>query len=191
MASSVYAAGEGDGDGIPWDKPLNLVYILNAPAVVRINCWKDVGLELGVEKHVLDRIDRDCRGLTNDCKREMFNYWLNNDFQPSWEKVSHAVKEVRRRLDGTSHQLSSTCASTTVNVFGKHLSFIPSSPYSYSVCLHYLISCSICKYGEGGAWFTQTSPKCSDVLTLFTYHLLVLDIHSTTKGLVIHRPNTH
>ena len=49
-------------NGIPWDQPVNLVNILNAPAVVRTNYWKEVGLELGVEKHVLDKIDKDCRG---------------------------------------------------------------------------------------------------------------------------------
>lgn len=120
------ASSAGEGDGIPWDKPLNLVNILNVPAVVRTNSWEDVGLELGVEKHVLDRIERNCRGRTNDCKREMFDYWLKNDFQPSWEKVSRAVNTAKRRLDGASPQLSSTCASTT-NVFGKPLGFIPSS----------------------------------------------------------------
>ena len=119
MANPVYAAGEGDGDGILWDEPLNLVNILNAPAVVRTNYWEDVGLELGVEKHVLDRIDKDYRGRTNDCKREMFDYWLRNGLHNSWEKVSRAVNTVRRRLDGTSHQLSSTQASTTVDVLGK------------------------------------------------------------------------
>ena len=121
------ASSAGEGDGIRWDEPLNLQNILNVPAVVRTNDWEDVGLELGVEKYVLDRIERDCRGRTNDCKREMFSYWLRNDLQPSWEKVSHAVNTVRRRLDGTSHQLSSTRTSTTVNVLGKPLSFIPSS----------------------------------------------------------------
>ena len=121
MASYVDAAREGDGGGIPWDEPLELVNILNAPAVVRTNEWKDVGLELGVEKYVLDRIDRDWRGLINDCKREMFDYWLKNGFQPSWDKVSRAVNTARRRLDGASHQLSSTVSTTTADVLGKPL----------------------------------------------------------------------
>ena len=120
MASPVYAAGGGDGDGIPWDEPLQLRNILNVPAVVRTNDWKEVGLELGIEKYVLDRIDRDCRGLINDCKREMFDYWLRNDLiHKSWEKVSRAVNTAKSRLDGASHKLSSTQASTTVDVLGK------------------------------------------------------------------------
>ena len=99
----VYAAREGeDGDGIPQDEPLELVNILNSPAVVRINEWKDVGLELGVEEHVLDRIDIDCRGRTNDCKREMFSYWLEDDLQASWEKVSGAVKRARKRVEAAT-----------------------------------------------------------------------------------------
>ena len=89
-----------DGDGIPWDQPLELVNILNVPAVVRIKKWKDLGLELGVKEYVLDRIDRDCRGRTNDCKREMFNHWLKNELQPSWEIVSHALKRARKMLEG-------------------------------------------------------------------------------------------
>ena len=121
------ASSAGEGDGIPWDEPLKLVDILNLPAVVMTYSWKEVGLKLGLEKYELDRIDRDCRGQTIDCKREMFDYWLRIDPQPSWEKVSCALNTVRRRLDGTSHQLSSTCASTTVNVLGKSLSFILSS----------------------------------------------------------------
>ena len=91
---------EGDDGDIPWDQPLELRNILNAPAVVRTNAWKDVGLELGVEEHELDRIGRDCRGLINDCKREMFSYWLKNDLQTSWEKVSGAVRKVKKRLEG-------------------------------------------------------------------------------------------
>ena len=91
--------GEDDGD-IPWDEPLELKNILNTPAVVRTNDWKDVGLELGVEKHVLDRIYKECLGQINDCKREMFSYWLKNDLQKSWGKVSLAVNTVRKREEG-------------------------------------------------------------------------------------------
>ena len=59
---------------IPWDQPLELRNILNAPAVVRTNDWKDVGFQLGVEEHELERIDIECRGKINKCKREMFGY---------------------------------------------------------------------------------------------------------------------
>ena len=82
---------------IPWDQSLELGNVLNAPAVVRINEWKELGLELGVEKHVLDRIDRECRGLINDCKTEMFDCWLEDDLQASWEKVNRAVRTVSNR----------------------------------------------------------------------------------------------
>ena len=88
----------GHGDGIPWDEPLELVNILNAPAVVKINEWKDVGLELGVDYYDLERIDIECRGKINDCKREMFTLWLRNNSHRTWEKVSHAVKTVQKRV---------------------------------------------------------------------------------------------
>ena len=144
MASYVDAAREGDGGGIPWDEPLGLVNVLNAPAVVRTNEWKDVGLELGVEKHVLDRIDRECQGLINDCKREMFYCWLKNGLQPSWDKVSRAVNTVRRRLDGASHQLSSTVSTTRADVLGKPLTLILPKPLPWLCLLHPL---PVCKYG--------------------------------------------
>ena len=143
MASHVDAAREGEDDGgIPWDEPLELRNILNAPAVVRTNDWKDVGLELGVEKHVLDRIDKDFRGQINDCKREMFSYWLEDDLQASWKKVSGAVNTARRRLDGASHQLSLTVASTTADVLGKPLSLDPSKPSPW-LCLLYSVTSSM------------------------------------------------
>lgn len=91
------AAREGDGDGIPRDEPLNLRNILNAPAVVRINNWKDLGLELRVEEYELERIDRECRGIIKECKREMFNHWLKNNPHPSWVAVRRAVMKVNSR----------------------------------------------------------------------------------------------
>ena len=77
-----------------------LVDILNLPAVVKTINWKEVGLELGVEKHELDRIDRDCPGQTNDCKREMFSHWLNNNLHKSLEDVNAAVMKANKRLEG-------------------------------------------------------------------------------------------
>lgn len=146
MASYVDAAREGDGVGIPWDEPLELVNVLNAPAVVRTNEWKELGLELGVEKHVLDRIDRECRGLINDCKREMFDYWVKNDLQKSWEKVWCAVNTAGRRLDGAHHQLSSTVSTTTADVLGKPLTLVLPKPLPW-LCLLYPLP--VCKYGVG------------------------------------------
>ena len=84
-------------NGIPWDEPLNLVNILNAPAVVETNCWEDVGLELGVEEHELERIKIECQGKINECKKEMFRHWLRHHPHPSWEKVSHALRTAKDR----------------------------------------------------------------------------------------------
>ena len=59
-----------------------------------------MGLELGIKKHVLDRLDRDWRGLTDDCKREMFDIWLKKDHHKSLEDVTAAVKKVNNRSEG-------------------------------------------------------------------------------------------
>ena len=84
-------------NGIPYDEPSNLVNILNAPAVVKTNNWEDVGLELGVEEHELKRIEIECQGKINECKKEMFRHWLRHHPHPSWEKVSHALRTARDR----------------------------------------------------------------------------------------------
>ena len=81
------------------DSP-KLVDILKLPAVVKTNNWKEVGLELGIEKCELDRIDIDCQRQTNDCKREMFDIWLKKDLHKSLEDVTAAVKKANERLEG-------------------------------------------------------------------------------------------
>ena len=85
-------ATEGSSDS------LKLVDILNLPAVVKTINWKEVGLELGVEKHVLDTIDKDYR-LTNDCKTEMFSHWLKNNPHKSLEDVNAAVMKANKRSE--------------------------------------------------------------------------------------------
>ena len=87
-----------DRGGIPWDKPVTLRNILNATAVEETNDWKDVGVELGIETHVLGRIEIEYSRV-KDRKREMFIHWLDNNTQPSWNDVNHAVKTVRKRSE--------------------------------------------------------------------------------------------
>lgn len=87
-------------DDIPWTEDVTLVNILSASAVLKINYWKDLGLELGIERHVLEKIDLEWRGKINDCKSDMFDHWLKNDHRPSWKKVSDAVERTRKRLEG-------------------------------------------------------------------------------------------
>ena len=41
-----------------------------------VNNWQDLGLQLGLLQPTLKRIDKEQRGLINECKREMLEAWL-------------------------------------------------------------------------------------------------------------------
>ena len=90
------ATGGREGD-IPWGEELNLRNLINAPAIVKVVDWKDASLELGVEKHELEKIDRECHSRINDCMRDMFSYLLDNALELTWEEVNCAVRTVTER----------------------------------------------------------------------------------------------
>ena len=54
--------------------------------------WKTIGVLLGVEKHILDKVKRDEEGVT-DCLQEMLSEWLNQvDPPPTWKDLVEAVE---------------------------------------------------------------------------------------------------
>ena len=55
--------------------------------------WKELGLHLNVPEDRLDTIDVDKR-FVDDKKYAMFKYWLENEENPSWEKLANAVKQI-------------------------------------------------------------------------------------------------
>lgn len=81
----------------PPGTPLQLRYLVNA--LVRVTEWFELGLQLGIEHHVLKRIEQDNRGQTERCKSAMLNEWLNNGLDHTWEQVDTAIKAVKRRSE--------------------------------------------------------------------------------------------
>lgn len=56
--------------------------------------WKTIGCLLGVERHVLDGINRDEEGV-RDCLQAMLSEWLKQvDPRPTWTDIVDAVEEV-------------------------------------------------------------------------------------------------
>ena len=51
----------------------------------------DLGLHLGVPKHELDEIRQDF-DTTKERKREMLQWWLDHDFNPTWGRVISALR---------------------------------------------------------------------------------------------------
>ena len=56
--------------------------------------WKTIGILLGIQKHVLDRIKNDEAGV-NDRLQEMLSEWLKQvNPPPTWEDLANAVEEI-------------------------------------------------------------------------------------------------
>ena len=53
--------------------------------------WPAIGLKLGITNAKLNAIDKDCRGKTDDCCREMFDHWLNTNPDANWREVIEAL----------------------------------------------------------------------------------------------------
>ena len=60
--------------------------------------WQYLGLTLGLEKPQLDIMDRNYRGIVEDCRMEMISWWLNTG-NASWRALVRALasKLVNRR----------------------------------------------------------------------------------------------
>ena len=49
--------------------------------------WKDIGILLGLNNHMLNCIKTDHPTDAKSCCREMLDMWLKTDFTASWEKL--------------------------------------------------------------------------------------------------------
>ena len=53
--------------------------------------WYHLGLQLGVEGHVLDQIEENYPRDSQMRKSKMFGAWLRRDPEASWEKLASAL----------------------------------------------------------------------------------------------------
>jgi len=61
--------------------------------------WKQLGLQLGVPNHRLLQIQ--CNNqhspyIAQECLTDMFDWWLNNDSDPTHEKLARALIAIRK-----------------------------------------------------------------------------------------------
>ena len=59
--------------------------------------WKTIGILLGIQKHILDKIKKDEDGVC-DCLQEMLAEWLKQVDPPSiWRNLADAVEHVDQK----------------------------------------------------------------------------------------------
>ena len=51
--------------------------LLVLKAILSVNEWDDLGLELGLKKSALDEIHQNKSGIVKDCRKEMVSQWLD------------------------------------------------------------------------------------------------------------------
>ena len=67
----------------------NIISFLNRP-----DCWYELGIHLGIDKHELDRIELENRGRLQRCMNDMLQFWLDNK-DCSWSKLICALKAIK------------------------------------------------------------------------------------------------
>ena len=56
--------------------------------------WNQLGIQLNVPRHILRNIDRENPGNESRKLSEVLQYWIANEPEPSWEKISQALEKI-------------------------------------------------------------------------------------------------
>ena len=75
----------------------DLAKLANLPVTAM---WRGLGLKLGVPHHQLDIIQSNCAQYpdhTNQCLTRMFEWWLRNSCESTYESLATALDAIGRR----------------------------------------------------------------------------------------------
>ena len=72
--------------------------------------WYKLGLQLGIEEHILDRIEENYPRDSDMRQSKMFGKWLRSDTEASWSKLCEALMIVKE--DKLVESISSTYGRT-------------------------------------------------------------------------------
>ena len=94
--------------------------------------WKDIGLELGLDFDVLDKMEVNSNHNNVHCFQRALNMWLKETQYPSWSKLEVAITNVNRTESGLL---------PVVSVYGKdlirYIQYTAWSTYKYT-CIKYV-----------------------------------------------------
>ncbi len=74
-------------------QPVNLQRLLHE--LEGVIDWRGLGIELKIPYAELKKIDQDCRGKTEECKRELLHTWLCRVGDPTWSDVVEALRKMK------------------------------------------------------------------------------------------------
>ena len=81
----------------------NLVPILKA--VVTVNEWHSLGLELGLKKDALDRVEIEKKGNVLHCQKKMVSQWLDTG-KATWRSLVEALMSPLVGKEGLANELA-------------------------------------------------------------------------------------
>ena len=74
--------------------PLTLKNLTNA--LHEVTDWKNLGIQLNIGYHELEKFASDYQNKTDQCKPAMLQFWLDSDVNASWEKLVTALDEMKK-----------------------------------------------------------------------------------------------
>ena len=75
----------------------DLAKLTNLPVAAE---WRILGVKLGVPSHQLNTIQNNCahyHDYTNQCLTSMFEWWLRNSYESTYESLATALSTIGRR----------------------------------------------------------------------------------------------
>ena len=76
----------------PFDYTLTVRNVINE--IEPVTRWFELGLQLDIEHHELEKIRNNNRDQTDPCKMEMVAHWLKNDPTSTWKKLCEALEKI-------------------------------------------------------------------------------------------------
>ena len=84
-------------------------------ALNKVDDWEGLGIQLDIEYNELQKIFKD-RSSTEERKRAMLQFWLNNDPKPSWQTLCNSLEKMGLKRIAEEIKTSTHCEDEPLQV---------------------------------------------------------------------------
>ena len=84
-------------------------------ALNKVDDWEGLGIQLDIEYNELQKIFKD-RSSTEERKRAMLQFWLNNDPKPSWQTLCYSLEKMGLKRIAEEIKTSTQCEDEPLKV---------------------------------------------------------------------------